>query len=71
MDEQTIIRTLRNLPVAVVVTPLRTGGYAWQCLDGSGWAADLPGAIDAGLCYLIVHVAGDAGALDNLKSKQK
>jgi hypothetical protein len=65
MNEQAIIQALHNLPVSVQVWP-RAGGYAWQCLDGSGVAADLAAAMSAGLTYLIERVAGDSTVIDDL-----
>jgi hypothetical protein len=68
-QEQEIIQALRNLPVAVIIWPRPAPGgyYSWQCLDGSGLSESLAAAMSAGLTYLIEHVAGDAGALDDLK----
>jgi hypothetical protein len=67
--EQAIIDTLHHLPVSVQILPHR-GGYAWYCLEKSGWCGDLQGAMSAGLSSLIEQIADDTGVTDDLMSKQ-
>jgi hypothetical protein len=64
MNEQAIIKALRNLPVSIQLTPdysQASGGYIWQCLDGSGSSPDLAAALSESLSFLIGRLAADSG----------
>lgn len=65
-DEQEIIQVLRNLPIAIIVTP-RANGYTWQCIEGNGTGPTLASVIASSVSYLTGRIAHNTNVIDDLR----
>ena len=70
-SEQEIIKVLRNLPLAIIITQREGGKFAFQCLDGNGTAPTLASAIGQGVSYLTGYLAGDETIIKDLRSHNR